>query len=301
MKNKNATILILGATGMLGNALLKYLSSNKDFKIFGTARDWEKVITLPKSLQANIFRISLGIESLAVLEDLLLKIKPDIVINCIGVIKQSPLSEKRKIAVEINALLPHLIAETLTRHHIKLIHISTDCVFSGNKGGYREFDDSDAIDVYGKTKFLGEIGYDNHLTIRTSIIGHEIDSSISLLDWFLVQKDQVNGYLRAIYSGVTTLELAKIIEKYFITINNFQGLFHVSSEPISKFDLLSIVNNVYKKNIKIIPQNQFVIDRSLDSKFFQKMTGHRPKSWDEQIEELYQFNLSNVINQEKDV
>jgi dTDP-4-dehydrorhamnose reductase len=281
---------------MLGSALFKHLSINDNFSVFGASRNLEKIKLFPCSLQKNIFSISIGLNNLLDLQSIVLKINPDIVINCIGVIKQSPLSESRKTTIEVNALLPHLIAETISKYQSKLIHISTDCVFSGAKGAYREFDESDAVDVYGKSKFLGEISYGGHLTLRTSIIGHEMGSSLSLLEWFLGQR-KVEGYLRAIYSGVTTLELAKILEQYILPTHEMQGLFHISSKPISKFDLLSIVNKVYQCNTQITPENNFVIDRSLDSRYFQNMTGYEPKDWEQQILELYKFNQSNLLEE----
>jgi dTDP-4-dehydrorhamnose reductase len=293
MKNKKC-VLILGVTGMLGSTVFRYLSLNENYSVFGAARNLEKISLFPTSLQKKIFTTSIGINNLLDLESIVLKIKPDIVINCIGIIKQSPLSDSNKTAIEINALLPHLIAESISKYQSKLIHISTDCVFSGIKGGYREFDESDARDIYGKSKFLGEISYGGHLTIRTSIIGHEMGSALSLLEWFLSQR-KVDGYLRAIYSGVTTLELAKILEQYVLPAHEMRGLFHISSKPISKFELLSIVNKVYQCGTQIMPENNFVIDRSLDSLFFQSMTGYKAKNWEQQILELYKFNQSNLL------
>ena len=293
--NKN-NVLILGATGMLGSTLIKYLSKDETLDVYGTARDGVKSTFLSQPIQNKLFYISLNCQNLEALEEIIAQIKPKYVINCLGIIKQSPLAEMRKVAIEINSLLPHLIAECTSRHKARLIHLSTDCIFSGSRGGYLESDESDATDIYGKSKFLGEVDYGNHLTIRTSIIGHEIGSALSLLDWFLSQTNEVNGYLRAIYSGVTTLELAKIIKNYIFTNENLHGLYHVSSRAISKFELLSFINEIYKKNIQINPENNFVIDRSLDSSYFQKKSGYRPVDWNFQISELYQFNQDNPLN-----
>lgn len=296
MNLKKNNVLILGATGMLGSTLIKYLSKDETLNVYGTARDKKKSSFLSPSIQGKLFYISLNCQNLEDLGKIIAQIKPGYVINCLGIIKQSPLAERRKVAIELNSLLPHLIAECASRHKARLIHFSTDCIFSGSRGGYLESDKSDAFDIYGKSKFLGEVDYGNHLTIRTSIIGHEIGSALSLLDWFLSQTNEVNGYARAIYSGVTTLELAKIIKNYIFTNDNLHGLYHISSRAISKFELLSLINKIYKKNIQINPDNNFVIDRSLDSSYFQKKSGYKPIDWNVQISELYQFNQDNSFN-----
>ena len=299
MNKKN--ILVLGVSGMLGSTLIRHLSGDDNLDVYGTVRDKSKIPFFSPCIQKKITCMSIDSKNLESLERIFYEIKPDYVINCIGIIKQSPDAKARKIAIEINALLPHLIAEFSSQYRAKLIHISTDCVFSGTKGYYREFDESDAYDIYGKSKFLGEVDNAEHLTLRTSIVGHELNSSISLLEWFLAQKNEVSGYLRALYSGVTTLELAKIIQNHILPAPNLNGLYHVSSKTISKFDLLVLINQIYKKNLKIKPENNFVMDRSLDSSYFQKVTGYIPTSWEDQIVELYKFNLDNSINKEKNV
>ena len=170
----------------------------------------------------------------------------------------------------------------------RLIHISTDCVFSGEKGNYLETDQSDAKDLYGKTKFLGELtSYKNSITLRSSIIGPELKGRLSLLEWFLNTKESVNGFTNAIYSGFTTLELTNIIENYVIPNPNISGLFNVSSDSISKYDLLEIIAKVYKKNVSIKPFDKFKNDKSLNSDLFKKTFAFTPKSWEEMIVEMY--------------
>jgi len=169
---------------------------------------------------------------------------------------------------------------------IRLIHISTDCVFSGAKGNYTENDTSDATDLYGRTKFLGEVDYPHAVTLRTSIIGRELKSRLGLIEWFLAQEGEISGFRKAIYSGFTTDELARIIRDYVIPDSSITGLNHVSSDPISKYDLLHMVREAFHKDIIIQPDDDFVIDRSLDSTNFREKTNYVPTSWQDMLDEL---------------
>jgi dTDP-4-dehydrorhamnose reductase len=195
--------------------------------------------------------------------------------------------------IPINSILPHRLANLCELAEARLIHISTDCVFSGEKGGYVEKDFSDAKDLYGRSKYLGEVDYPNSITLRTSIIGHELNSSKSLINWFLSQEGSVKGYKNAIFSGLPTNEMAKVIRDYVIPNPSLKGLYQVSADPISKFDLLQLVSDVYGKIIQIIPDDLVKIDRSLNSEKFCKATGFKPKPWPQLIKEMYEFNLIN--------
>ncbi len=168
-----------------------------------------------------------------------------------------------------------------------MIHISTDCIFSGSKGNYTEADLSDATDLYGRTKYLGEVEYPHCVTLRTSIIGHELKTDLSLIDWFLNQTGIVKGFTKAMYTGFPTIEMERIITNSVIPNETLSGTYQVSSAPISKYDLLSLVKSVYKKQIDIERFDDFAIDRSLDSSKFQLATGYKPPSWDEMIEDMY--------------
>lgn len=168
-----------------------------------------------------------------------------------------------------------------------MIHISTDCVFSGTKGNYTESDVSDATDLYGRTKYLGEVEYPHCVTLRTSIIGHELRTDLSLVDWFLNQTGTVKGFTKAIYTGFPTVEMERIITNHVIPNEDLRGTYHVSSAPISKYDLLSLVKSVYRKQIDIEKFDNFVLDRSLDSSKFQLVTGYKPPSWDTMVEDMY--------------
>jgi dTDP-4-dehydrorhamnose reductase len=193
------------------------------------------------------------------------------------------------MSISLNALLPHRISLICRAAKIRMIHISTDCVFSGKKGNYVESDQSDAEDLYGRSKFLGEVSYPPHsITLRTSIIGRELKTHLGLIEWFLSQKDgdTIHGYKRAIYTGFTTDELSRVISNYVIPHTELSGLYHVSTNPISKYDLLQIANKAFGRKINIMPDEDFVCDRSLDSTRFCQATGYNPPSWPEMIYEM---------------
>jgi len=282
-------ILILGISGMLGHKAFERLSLNDEYKVFGTLRnenDMKKYFKKSKN-SSNIFSKIDALNPSTVLK-LIDELSPDLILNCIGIIKQLKESQNPLLSIEINSLFPHKVANHIENSKTRLIHISTDCVFSGEKGNYFETDYSDAKDLYGKTKYLGELtSYKNSITLRTSIIGLELKGKVSLLEWFLNTQEAVNGYTNAIYSGFTTLELTKIIENHIIPNPNISGLYNVSSDSISKHDLLNIIAKVYKKKITIKPFDKFKNDKSLNSDLFKKTFAFTPKSWEEMIVEMY--------------
>jgi dTDP-4-dehydrorhamnose reductase len=220
----------------------------------------------------------------------LASIQPDLVINCIGLIKQmGHIARDPIMAISLNALLPHRISLICRAAKIRMIHVSTDCVFSGRKGNYVESDESDAEDLYGRSKFLGEVAYPPHtITLRTSIIGRELKDHRGLIEWFLTQKDgeTIRGYKKAIYTGFTTDELSRIIMDYVMPNPELTGLYHVSSDPINKYDLLQLANEAFGRKIKIRSDEEFLMDRSLDSTRFRKTTGYQPPAWPQMIQEL---------------
>ena len=172
--------------------------------------------------------------------------------------------------------------------------MSTDCVFSGKKGSYAETDIADCADLYGQSKLLGEVSNEKHvLTIRTSIIGHELRGEHSLVSWFLKQKGSAKGYTKAIYSGLPTIELARIIRELILPKPKLSGLYHIASEPISKFDLLELIAKIYRKKITLSKSATPKINRSLNCERFQKATGYRPKSWQRLIEEMHADDLKS--------
>ena len=208
-------------------------------------------------------------------------IEPDAIINAIGVIKQLPRSKDVVKTLTINSIFPHLVAEAAQKLNARFIEISTDCVFSGKKGNYTETDLPDAYDLYGKSKNLGEITGENCLTLRTSIIGRELLTANSLVDWFLSNRGKtVRGYANTIYSGFPTIVLAEIIADLLIKQPNLNGLYHISSEPINKYDLLCLIRDAYKAEIEIERFEDFSTNKSLNSDKFRKETGFSPRNWE---------------------
>lgn len=274
------TILIFGITGLLGHTLFECLS--KDFKVVGTRRRAKEGDRSNQII--NFSEITSELEIRRVID----LAKPDVVINCIGVIKRHQLASEHIEFLEANALFPHLIAKVCNEKHVRLIHFSTDCVFSGKKGEYREDDCPDAYDFYGRSKLLGEIDYlENVLTIRTSIIGREIYNHYSLIDWFLAQSGKkIKGYEKAIFSGFPTRILAKILKDHILPNKSLSGIYHISSDPISKLDLLTMIRDRYQLDIKIEPSSDVIVNRSLNSDRFRSITGFKPLRWSEMIEEI---------------
>tara|TARA_A100000164_G_scaffold382143_1_gene438953 strand:- start:5733 stop:6602 length:870 start_codon:yes stop_codon:yes gene_type:complete len=277
-------VIIFGAGGMLGNTLIKTLSQDKAYEVYGTLR--KDINFFDKNNSIRIFK-NISCERINEWREILMQIKPDIIINCIGIVKQLKEANDPQLSIFTNSLFPHQLHNVCREINSKLIHISTDCVFSGKKGLYSENDKPDSSDLYGLSKLLGEINSKNSLTIRTSIIGHSINSNHGLIDWFLKQNFKIKGYRKAIFSGLTTLELSNVILKYVLTNNTLNGIVHISNVPISKFDLLNLVSRIYKKSIIISPDDNLIIDRSLNSKTFIEKTGYIPPSWETMIEEMY--------------
>lgn len=274
-------ILILGAGGMLGHCLWRELSSTNEIR--ATVRD--RSHHLPEHSDfpqdhllegVDAFRFETVVQALAT-------VQPDVVINCIGIIKQSPLAKDPLPSLQINALFPHQVALACKAAQARMIHFSTDCVFAGTKGAYTEGNISDATDLYGRTKYLGEVTYDHTITLRTSIVGRELKSQQGLLEWFLHQHGAVKGFKKAIFNGLSTDELARVIRHVILPRPDLCGLYQVTSQPISKFDLLELFRDAYQHPVVIEPEYESVIDRSLDSSRFQAATGYQAPSWTEMV------------------
>lgn len=291
--NKPMRVLVLGASGMLGNAVLRLFAQSPDYQTYGSVRSPSILNLLPKNLHSNIIT-GIDVDDLESLSNLFSGVHPDVVINCIGLVKQLSEADDPLVAIPINSLLPHRLAKLCEVAGARLVHMSTDCVFSGKKGMYTEADFADADGLYGRSKYLGEVDYTQAITLRTSIIGHELDGARSLVGWFLAQEGRVKGFKRAIFSGLPTVEIARIIRDQVIPHPELRGLFHVSAEPINKYDLLTLVAKVYGKTIEIIPDNNFIIDRSLDSNRFRLMTGYQAPKWPELIQLMFEFNRANA-------
>lgn len=286
-------ILILGSTGMLGSCLVNYFSLSNTYEVFSADR--ALTLTRDSRFPRVLDNCYVGIDFLSDKEicTLLENVKPDIVLNCIGRIKQLNVENDPIQTILINSLLPHRLAKLTSRYGFRLIHFSTDCVFSGEKGDYCESDTPDPNDFYGLSKLVGEVEGGLALTLRTSIIGHELQNKRGLIEWFLSQDKSVSGYKSAIFSGLPTVEVARVLEKYIFGDEEIRGLYHLASSPISKYELLKILARTYNKDINIKADNSIAIDRSLNSNKFQLQTGYIPKEWNELIVDMYNFSKKN--------
>lgn len=274
-------VLIFGGAGMLGH---------KAYQVF--SRSLETFVTFRTPPGGGVFDEARTIVGVNVLEHdtvrgILARVRPDVVLNCVGIVKQLKEAKDRRLSIHINALFPHLLADACAETGSRLIHVSTDCVFSGRKGSYVESDTADAEDVYGRTKFLGEVTRDNVLTIRTSIIGHGLQQNHSLVDWFLQQRTTVKGYTRAIYTGFPTVVLCREFMKLMTEHSRLSGLYHFSSDTIAKYDLLTKIRKVYGLSTDIERFDGFACDRSLNSSAFRAATSISPPSWDSMVEEMH--------------
>lgn len=284
-------IFILGCNGMLGHKLFTFMLLNTSHSITGVCRQRSQSLAVYDEhiIEGYDFR------EFDQLESLLNSLQPDVVINCAGIIKQHDRIENIQDAILINALLPHKLVNCCNKNNAKLIHFSTDCVFLGTKGGYSEIAIPDSYDVYGTTKMLGEIRDSKHLTLRTSIIGHELESSISLVDWFLAQEIPILGFRKAIFSGLPSIYIAELLTNNILENHNIFGLRNLAVQPINKFLLLSKIANFYNVDIPITPDDSIEIDRSLDGSSLFKDIGLIYPSWDDLIAKMHSdFQNSNL-------
>lgn len=277
-------ILILGGDGMLGHRLLKDLSHSHDVRV--TLRQEAQAYAGIDLFNEGNHYTGVDVRMTDHLIGVLGDFNPDAVINAVGVVKQRPDGLYAIPNLEINALLPHRVAAICKAVGAHFVHISTDCVFSGRTGNYKENDEPDPIDVYGQSKLLGEVIAPGCITLRTSIIGSELSRKTSLLEWFLRQKGRVPGYKNAIFSGFTTIELSRVMEKLITRFPESSGIYHVSSQPISKYDLLNLIREKLDLEIELVPDHEFKCNRSLDSTRFRRDFDYTPPQWEEMIEEL---------------
>lgn len=210
----------------------------------------------------------------------------DVVVNCVGLVKQRDEASRPAAAIALNALFPHTLYAMCAERGARLIHMSTDCVFSGEKGRYSDNSFHDARDLYGRTKSLGEVNEPGAITLRTSIFGPELFTRRGLLEWFLAQRGVIRGYTRAIFSGFTTYEMSRIIAMLLKSKESINGVFNVSAAPISKYDLLCMIRDALRIDIAIEPDDTVAIDRSLDSARFHSTFGYTPPTWINMVEEL---------------
>lgn len=288
-------ILVMGGSGMLGHRMLQVLS--RSFEAHASFRAVSEGNLVPRGFYSRFStgRLQLGVNArnFATVEDCLDRVMPQAVVNCIGAIKQRPEGADPVAAIELNTLFPRRLAEACRRRGIWLIHVGTDCVFSGKRGSYTEEDIPDAQDLYGRSKALGEP--DGCLTLRTSIIGRELERTTGLLEWFLSNRNgSVRGFSSAIWSGVTTGALSEIVASLVESHPGSEGLFHVASEPVSKYDLLRRINDALGLGMEIVPVGEPSEDRSLCAARFRERFGIDIPGMDGMIaslgEDLYQYD-----------
>ena len=277
-------VLVLGASGMLGHKLWQVLSTRMD--AYSTLRTRGHPAARLGLLDPARTVVDVVADSLDTVEHSVASVQPQVVVNCIGIVKQVREARDPIQSISINSLFPHRLAALCRAEGARLIHVSTDCVFSGRAGHYDESDIPDPTDLYGRSKLLGEVTDGDGLTVRTSIIGRELSGASGLLEWFLAQQEAVRGFRRAIFSGLTTEALARILASIISDHPSLSGIWHVASEPISKHDLLCMLKVAFRSTVQIIPDDEVVIDRSLDGSRFEQETGLHAPSWTEMVAQL---------------
>jgi|SRR5580765_7430819 len=278
-------ILIVGGAGMLGHKLYQRL--RLQFEVFATIRKEFATIERFGIFEKQSITENIDVTDHAAVIRAIESVRPDCVINAVGIIKQLPTSKDVINTLAINSIFPHRLAELSNQYGFRLITISTDCVFDGERGDYSEDDDPNARDLYGLSKLLGEVVNDNSLTIRTSMIGRELSTGHSIVEWFLGHRGgSVKGYINMIYTGFPTIVLADIISHLIAEHPTLNGICHISSEPISKFHLLELLNQYYDVNVNIEPYEDLAINRSLDSSQFRELTAFKPASWGDMIQSM---------------
>ena len=278
-------VLILGGDGMLGHQLFRQL--NKRHEVCVTLRLGPEAYDAHPLFDKDRAFYGIDARQTDALFQVVTSFCPQTMVNAVGIVKQRSDAKEVIPSLEVNALLPHRLAEVCRQLGVRLVHLSTDCVFTGRKGQYRETDVPDAEDLYGRTKLLGEVSESHCLTVRTSMIGPELSRKSGLLEWFLAQKGRtVKGFTRAIFSGFPTVELARIIEHVIVNFPSLHGVYHVASEAISKYDLLTLIRDRINLPIAIEPDATFACDRSLDGSRFRKDTGYIAPSWKTMIDDM---------------
>jgi dTDP-4-dehydrorhamnose reductase len=274
---------------MLGHKLVQVLAGTP-YRVYGTVRSSETNSRGEFLKRANVTIIpGIDVDSMPTIERMLREIKPTAVLNCIGLIKQLPDAKKAVPSIKVNSLFPHAVAEIARKTDSRFIHFSTDCVYSGSKGYSSEEDPTDPQDLYGKSKALGEVAEEGSLTIRSSIVGPELNSQHGLFEWFVSQKGrQVKGYRKALYSGLSTLEMSKLVVKLLDEHPTLSGIYNVASNVISKFEILNIINEYLDLGIQIEADDTIVSDRSLNGKRFRELTGYAAPDWPAMLKEMVQ-------------
>lgn len=279
-------VLVFGASGMIGSAMFRVLSEERAWEVWGTLRADAGKRFFSSELADRLVS-GVDVENYVALVRVFAQVRPDVVINCIGLTKHHREAGDSLLSIPLNALLPHRLADLCAAAGARLVHVSTDCVFDGIRGSYVEGDKSDAVDLYGKSKYLGEVDYPHAITLRTSTIGHELQSAYGLLEWFLSQQGSCKGFSRAIFSGLPNVVFAQIVRDVVIPRPDLHGLYHVGGQPIDKYALLLLIAAAYGKQIDIVCDDSFIIDRSFSSERFSKATGYIVASWPALIQVMH--------------
>jgi len=288
-------VLILGGTGMLGHQLYRHMSSRFS-NTYATIRHIaEKSAAFLGGCNNSRIIDSIDALDFTVLTGVLRFVKPDIILNCVGITKRRIEVDDALITIELNALLPHRLVKWGRCNSAKVINFSTDCVFDGMTGNYADNSNSNAKDLYGKTKALGEISGVNALTLRSSFIGTELNDGTELLEWLLSQTGVVKGFKNAIYTGLTTLELSRVVEMLITHHPNANGIYNISSKPISKYALLTQISDKLNLNIEVIPDETVKCDRSLNSSKFNMQFRYTPPSWETMLSELSEYIIKTNV------
>jgi len=284
-------VLVLGANGMLGSESIRVLSPG--YEVFAAARSRAAMDAIgvdAERLGLAKERLFFGLDATSVrsVQSIIDDVQPEVVLNAVGVVKQRASARDAVQSIAVNSLWPHMLAELCSSRGIRLVQVSTDCVFSGRTGQYREDDFPDADDLYGRSKLLGEVvNLENVITVRTSIVGWQFGQQNGLFGWFASHRSEpLHGYSRAVFSGLTTRVFSETLRDFILPNPGLFGLWHISSSPIDKFALLSKLSTAMNWLVRITPDASYQVDKSLDSSKFQKATGWAPDSWDDMLADL---------------
>lgn len=284
-------IHVAGVDGMLGSTLFRHLAADSALQVLGTVRSKQpesSIRIMGPSSNASIVGDMPATDEGSFLR-LLTDFKPDIIINCIGVCQLPRNASEAVKLITANSLWPHRLAKLAGDLGARLIHFSSDGVFSGRRGQYRESDNPDPIDYYGRSKLLGEPDYPHCLTLRTSMIGHANKESNQLVDWLIRQNGKIKGYRHVVFTGLPTVEIASIVRTILLSREDMTGIWHLASEPISKFDLLRLIVMRYGLDIEVVPTPEPVSNRSLNASKFHDATDYVAPSWPELVDKMYEF------------
>lgn len=277
-------VLLIGGDGMLGHELLAGLSRSHDVAVT-LRRDLPAYVDHGLFTPANAFA-GVDVRDAGRVLEVVAEYRPQVIVNAAGIVKQRADAGRSIPSIEVNSLFPHRLAVIARAADARLIHISTDCVFSGDRGGYRETDVPDPVDLYGRSKLLGEVNERASITLRTSMIGLELANRLSLVEWALAEPGAISGYRNVLYSGLTTMELTRVIDALIEHHPDLHGIWHVASEPISKYDLLDGLFRRIGRDGRVRPEDGLVSDRTMSGEAFEKATGYQVMSWDDMLDEL---------------